>query len=96
MSRASPARRLRSSLHNEKRWVVSRTVQDDGTYHGATTYLHVEPAWGNFEWVPHAAHATKMPWLQAVLCSKLCPLLAPEPGEPDDENRYFYHWQQQP
>jgi hypothetical protein len=77
--------------------VVSRTVQDDGSYRGGTTYLTIEKTYGLREWQQHAAHASKMRWLDAVMLAWLLPALPPQPGENEDKNvEYFYHFQEQP
>ena len=80
---------------DEKHWVVARTEQDDGTYRGQTTYLRIEKTYGLREWVPHAAHASKMCWLDAVHIAWVLPVLPPQPGDEENGKTYFYSHEEQ-
>lgn len=81
------------SHQDDKKYVVTRTVIDDGTYHGQTQYLKIEKHFGIFEWIDHAAHANKMRFLDAVTFQLLAVVAERESkGDPED---YTYSFQQQ-
>lgn len=56
-------------MTDEKRHVVRRF---DCTANGRVEYLRVEKSRGIFEWGEHAAHATKMSFINAVTLAAAC------------------------